>query len=117
MNGDKKNGPGPLKQESALEAIPMTKGQAPTCPGKIEVPTREEQEALGAMRAIKERVRVLKKRLAAPGAEEDGEKSDQVVEIEAELERLREEWNRWEERRAAAARERMIILGHEEGPL
>ena len=36
-----------------------------TCPGKMEVPTEKEQEALAAMKSIKERVRALKKRLTA----------------------------------------------------
>ena len=87
-----------------------------TCRGKMEVPTEKEREALGAMKSIKERVRALKKRLAsldASGRDEDG---NEILTVEDELARLRVDWNRWEEKRKAAAKERMISLGHEEGP-
>ena len=86
------------------------------CPSKLEVPTPNEQEALGAMKSIKERVRALKKRLASLHASNSDEGTDEILTKENELARLKVDWNRWEEKRKAAAKERMIILGHEEGP-
>ena len=94
----------------------VVEGPHRTCPGKVEVPTEKEREALGAMKSIKERVRALKKRLASLNASDSDEKTDEILTVENELARLKVDWNRWEEKREAAAKERMIILGHEEGP-
>ena len=88
-----------------------------TCPGKMEVPTEKETEALGAMKSIKEQVRALKKRLASLDASARDEDADEILTKEDELARLKVDWNRWEEKRKTAAKERMIILGHEEGAI
>ncbi|MBW1734441.1 MAG: hypothetical protein JRJ09_06825 [Deltaproteobacteria bacterium] len=84
-----------------------------TCPGKIEIPTGEEREALMAMKAIKERVRLVKERLAALRASDLERDSSEGLKMEGELSSLKEEWDRWEKKRVAAAKRRMIILGHE----
>lgn len=84
---------------------------AESCPGKIEIPTKREQEALGKMKAIKERVRELKSQLNI--IEEDSLEKDSV-EAKRELDRLKVEWETWETKRKEAAKERMIFLGHEE---
>ena len=91
----------------------ITKHLTPARPGKIEVPTEKEREALLTMKSIKERVRKLKEDLAQvkPSCEDDDRKK--IEGIEKELARLKEEWNRWEEKRKQAAMERMILLGHE----
>ncbi|MBW1722840.1 MAG: hypothetical protein JRH13_11445 [Deltaproteobacteria bacterium] len=84
-----------------------------TC-GKMNIPTDEELEALGALRRIKERVRAIKEKMAAISPSE-GEKERELLDsLEKELERLREEWRRWERKKEDAARERMIKLGHVE---
>ena len=88
-----------------------------TCPGKMEVPTEKEREALVTMKSIKERVRVLKKHLASLHASGSDEGADEILTKENELARLKAEWDQWEEKRKAAAKERMIILGHEEGAI
>ena len=88
-----------------------------TCPGRMEVPTEKEREALEAMKSIKEQVRALKKRLASLHASANGEKADEIHKKEKELASLKIAWDQWEEKRKAAAKERMIILGHEEGPI
>jgi len=95
--------------------LDIVKNPDRTCPGKIEVPTEKEMEALGAMKSIKERVRGMKKRLAALKDSGRVEEVDEMLTLEKELDRLKVDWNRWEEKRKAAAKERMIILGHEEG--
>jgi hypothetical protein len=87
------------------------------CPGKIKVPTEEERKALGAMKSIKEQVRASKKRLASLHTSANDEKADEIRTVENEQARLKAEWDQWEEKRKAAAKERMIILGHEEGPI
>ena len=84
-----------------------------SCPGKIEVPTKEEREALAAMRAIKERVRDLKKRRAGLSDSQSDEKSEKILGLEKELADLKTQWNKWEEKNRRAAKERMILLGHE----
>jgi hypothetical protein len=84
-----------------------------TCPGQLEVPTPREQKALAAMRAIKEAVKPLKERLASLQDSGQGE-GDDTLTIKGELARLKKDWDQWEAERKAAAKERMIILGHEE---
>jgi len=80
------------------------------CAGTVEVPTKREQQALNELRSIKARVRDLK---LARG--KNGEISaDRSRAIDGELNHLKQEWNRWEQERKEAARERMILLGHEE---
>jgi hypothetical protein len=81
------------------------------CAGAVEVPTRREQEALIKLKAIKERVRELKQ---STGKTKDGCVDKMGDAIQRELHHLRQEWNRWEKERKEAARERMILLGHEE---
>ncbi|MEJ2747709.1 MAG: hypothetical protein P8183_07335 [Anaerolineae bacterium] len=88
----------------------------PVYGGKPKVPSDKETEALAAMKAIKEKVRDLKDRRAVMATSApDGEAGD-IESIEKELARLKADWEMWEEKRSAAARERMILLGHEEGP-
>ena len=86
----------------------------PVCGGKPKVPSDKETEALAAMKAIKEKVRDLKDRRAVMAT---NDKSGDMASIEKELARLKADWEMWEGKRAAAARERMILLGHEEGPV
>jgi chromosome segregation ATPase len=96
-------------------SFPMADDAERTCPGQLEVPTPREQKALTAMREIKEQVKPLKERLNAikhSGGDTEGE----ALGIRTELERLKQDWDSWEAERKAAAKERMIILGHEEGP-
>jgi chromosome segregation ATPase len=83
------------------------------CQGKLEVPTEKEKEALGAMKSIKERVRGLKKRLTALKASEHDETTGEILELEKELAHLKVDWDKCEKRRQKAAKERMILLGHE----
>ena len=95
----------------------VMENQNRACPGKMEIPTLKEQEALAVMKSIKERVRVLKNRLASLDASDRDEDAGEILTVENELARLKAEWDQWEEKRKAAAKERMIILGHEEGPI
>ena len=83
------------------------------CPGKIEVPTGEEREALMAMKAIKAHVRDVKKRLAVLADSRRDGASSEMLDLEEELASLKTQWNQWEEKRRRAANERMILLGHE----
>jgi chromosome segregation ATPase len=83
------------------------------CGANIEVPSKTEVEALSAMRSIKLRVRELKRQIKELRASQH-EKSDRGASIlKKELAELKSQWGRWEGRRARAARERMILLGHE----
>jgi hypothetical protein len=75
-----------------------------TC-SPVEVPTAEEKEALDALRTIKVRVREVKTML---------ETAEETEPLQRELEALREKWAVWQERREAAARKRMVMLGHED---
>ncbi len=84
-----------------------------TCTGKMEVPTPREREALAAMKATKERVREIKKRLNELKALKDDALAEEIPVLEGELALLKQEWDAWETKREAAARERMILLGHE----
>ena len=106
-----------LTKKTDAGGLPVVANSDRTCPGKMEVPTEKEREALVAMKTIKERVRALKKRLASLDASDSDEGADEILAKEEELARLKVEWDRWEEKRGAAAKERMIILGHEEGAI
>lgn len=86
----------------------------PNCPGKLEVPTPAEKDALDKMRGIKERVRTLKTRLNELKDSGHDEGVQEISELEKELSELKMEWDRWEQKRQRAAKERMILLGHEE---
>lgn len=81
---------------------------------KIEVPTEEEVNCLNELRCIKERVRELKKKISDLSAGLVGGTRDDLMDLEKQMEDLKEEWLAWEEKRQQAARERMIILGHEQ---
>jgi hypothetical protein len=84
-----------------------------TCTGKMEIPTPREREALAVMKSTKERVRQIKKRLNVLDALKSGSHTEEIVSLESELVRLKQTWDSWEAKRAAAAKERMILLGHE----
>ena len=83
------------------------------CKG-VEVPSDDEVEALNAMKSIKLRVRELKKRISEISSVEKNREANSLSALEQELARLKGEWNQWEEKRRKAAKERMILLGHEE---
>ena len=85
-----------------------------SCCKKLEVPSEDEVVALNAMRAIKERVRDLKKRLSEVSSSHKDEDRTEALELEKKMEALKAQWNEWEEKRKKAAKERMILLGNEE---
>ena len=80
----------------------------------IQVPTEDEVMALNAMRTIKDRSKGIKKRLSEISSLDGDENAEKNTELEREMEQLKAEWREWEEKRKDAARERMILLGHEE---
>jgi len=84
-----------------------------TCTGQIEIPTPREREALAAMKSTKERVRGIKKRLKELKALKSDIHAEQIASLEDEMARLKQKWDSLEVERDAAARERMILLGHE----
>ncbi|MGD9321215.1 MAG: hypothetical protein PVH99_14680 [Desulfobacteraceae bacterium] len=84
-----------------------------SCCKKMEVPSEDELVALNAMRAIKERVRQLKTRLSEMSSSNRDEEKGEALALEEQMEELKAEWNEWEEKRKKAAKERMILLGHE----
>ena len=97
-----------------METRDISKTDAPSsCQGKLEVPTEKEREALAAMKSIKEEVRALKKRLTKLKASGHDETAGEILELEKELAHLKVEWDKWEQKRQRAAKERMILLGHE----
>ena len=84
--------------------------------GPVEIPTADEKEALDALRHIKSRVREVKRRLEQISKEASGDNDGESIALEKELEALRIDWKAWEKRRDEAAKERMILLGHEDAP-
>ena len=79
--------------------------------GQVQVPTDDELKALNKLRSIKVRVNEIKQRLSDKALAEEG--NNENVELEKELCMLKVEWDEWVEKRETAARERMILLGHE----
>ena len=94
--------------------MPTLKAAGEVCTGKLRIPSEKEQAILAAMRASKERVRALKRRLAALSSSRAPEAREERARIEQELTQRREEWQRLEAQRDEATRERMVLLGHEE---
>ncbi len=82
---------------------------------QVEVPTEDEVEALNAMREVKERVRSIKERISKLSDSRDALDMEERSRLEKEMVRLKSEWVNLEKRRNEAARERMVLLGHEEG--
>ena len=83
------------------------------CKG-VDLPTDDEVKALDAMRALKLRVRDIKKKIKEISTSEEKGGAESLPALREELAALKEAWNLWEEKRRKAARERMILLGHEE---
>ena len=81
---------------------------------QVEVPTEDEVEALNAMREIKERVRSIKGRISKLSTAREASNIEERSRLEKEMAQLKSEWEKLEERRNEAARERMVLLGHEE---
>ena len=94
--------------------ISFEMAELPSCPGKLEVPTPKEKEALDKMRNIKDQARKLKSRLAELEDSDDEKGSREIAELRKGLSDLKVSWDKWEQMRQEAAKERMIILGHEE---
>ena len=84
------------------------------CAGKIEVPTDKEIEALNEMRNIKSRVKAIRENIKRLDDSKDEKAQNKVLALEKDLERLKTEWTKWQQKHKEAVRERMIILGHEE---
>ena len=84
-----------------------------TCTGKMEIPTPREREALSAMKSLKERVQRIKKRIDEFKGLKDDTYAEEIGSLKEQLVPLRKEWNSLERKRDAAAKERMILLGHE----
>jgi hypothetical protein len=97
------------KDDESKEIPPIS-----VCPGKTEVPTEAEIAILAEMKTIKERVRELKRRLNRLAASESDENTHEAAVLKQELARFKAEWAALDRKRQAAARERMIRLGHEE---
>jgi len=82
---------------------------------KIDIPTEEEVAALNQLRSIKDRLRKLRKQISDLSAGlVEGATRDDLMLLEDQVAELKEEWLVWEDKRQQAARERMIILGHED---
>lgn len=80
----------------------------------INVPTDDEVTVLNALKALKERVRDIKKRISILSGDMSERKNEEILKLQVELETLNIEWKGWEKKRDEAARERMILLGHVE---
>jgi len=81
--------------------------QGKTC-RKIKVPTDDEIFALNKMREIRNMIHMIKSRLLESDID-----TDMKSELEDRISALKMEWKLWEEKKDLAAKERMIILGHE----
>lgn len=81
---------------------------------RIQVPTEEELVALNAMRAIRREAKLLKEQLQSLPETNGPDSLTERIELQKKLDRYKLEWNGWEEKRKAAAKRRMVLLGHEE---
>jgi hypothetical protein len=53
----------------------------------------------------------VEEKLKASGRDET---TGEILELEKELAHLKVDWDKWEQKRQKASKERMILLGHEE---
>jgi len=58
----------------------------------------------------------VKKQLGSLNASVSAGDARKIQVLKGELKRLKDEWVTWEDKRQKAARDRMIRLGHENGP-
>lgn len=82
--------------------------------GGIQVPADAERVALNAMRSIRDKAKALREKMAGIETTGSAEEESERVRMRQEIDRLRSEWQGWEKKRERAAKERMILLGHEE---
>ncbi|MFH1490255.1 MAG: hypothetical protein ABII06_15225 [Pseudomonadota bacterium] len=82
------------------------------CKG-LEVPTDDEVAVLNEMRALKDQVKSIKRKISGISPSGDGSKKEDLAGLESDLARLKIEWKDLDAKRQEAARQRMIILGHE----
>ncbi|MBN1104837.1 MAG: hypothetical protein JXL84_15575 [Deltaproteobacteria bacterium] len=81
--------------------------------GGIDVPTEAERVALDGMRSVRNEAKALKEKMARIEKEGSAEEKAERDLVRREIDRLRSEWQEWEKKREEAAKERMILLGHE----
>ena len=92
-----------------------------SCPSK-DVLSREEEWILSEMRAIKEAVSPIAKRLRElegrikdpPLGETDSERNEEWAKLEGQMAELRHEWEKWQARLDEAIEQKLICLGHRE---
>ena len=89
---------------------------AETCLGKIEIPTKREQAALRKLKRIKEHVRELKRTIQILQENNAENHFEPITDAKNELTRMKIEWETWVIERDHAAKERMLLLGHETSP-
>lgn len=83
------------------------------CKG-LEIPTDDEVAVLNEMRALKDRVKSIKREILEINSSGDGSKKEFLEGLKSDLVRFKSEWNDLDSKRQEAARQRMILLGHEE---
>ena len=96
----------PEKPDSSEETL------FPMCGKEKAVPTPREERVLRAMYSVKMRVREIKRKKASlDGADQQGG-AEASRTLEDELKQLKAKWAQLEMERKEAAKERMIMLGH-----
>ncbi len=86
----------------------------PMCGQEKAVPTPREERVLRAMYSVKMRVREIKRKRASLKQEDQQGHAEALRALEDELKKLKAEWSRLEKERKEAAKERMILLGHDQ---
>ena len=99
--------------------------ESPTCPNDDNlcecVPKdyviKEEEEALAVLRDLKKQVHTEKARMtdiqqALKSDSENVELCGELKVCENNLKELRVQWDKWDQKRKAATREKLIRLGH-----
>jgi hypothetical protein len=92
-----------------------------SCPSK-EYLSRDEQWILSEMRAIKDavspiakRLKELESRIKDPSlVESDSQRNDEWAKLEGQMAELRQEWEKWHVRLEEAIEQKLICLGHRE---
>lgn len=98
----------PRKPDSSMETL------LPMCGEKKAVPTPREERVLRAMYSVKMRVREIKRERAALEERDPETHAEKLRVLEDELKKRKAEWNRLEKERKEAAKERMVLLGHDQ---
>ncbi|MEW6665559.1 MAG: hypothetical protein AB1512_10130 [Thermodesulfobacteriota bacterium] len=81
---------------------------------EVEIPSDDELVALNAMRSIREKAKALREEMDRLQKTEPAQAGPERIRMQRQLDLLKQEWQEWEKKKNIAAKEKMVLLGHED---